>query len=144
MASEPSAFQVVLGQQINNLRASQAGVALSPDGTTIVFLDSIGWSGCNSTLESLPHDLPIVTVAGPLMRGRHSAAILQMMGVTETVAASVDDYLATAARLARSADERHAIGRRIADNKHRVYRDRACVAALEELLERAVRQGTAR
>jgi predicted O-linked N-acetylglucosamine transferase (SPINDLY family) len=121
---------------LSRLSAGQFVAAL---GLCDVFLDSIGWSGCNSTLESLPHDLPIVTVAGSLMRGRHSAAILQMMGVTETVAASVDDYVTIAARLARDADERRAISRRIADSKHRVYRDRACIAALEELLERAVR-----
>ena len=62
-------------------------------GQCDVFLDSIGWSGCNSALESLPHNLPIVTMPGALMRGRHSAAILQMMGVTETIAATVDDYV---------------------------------------------------
>ena len=33
------------------------------------------------------------------MRGRHSAAILRMMGVTETVATTIDEYVAIAARL---------------------------------------------
>ena len=50
-----------------------------------IILDSIGWSGCNSTFESLHHHLPIVTMAGAFMRGRHTMAILQMMGVTETI-----------------------------------------------------------
>jgi predicted O-linked N-acetylglucosamine transferase (SPINDLY family) len=36
-------------------------------GQCDVVLDSIGWSGCNSTLESLVHDLPIVTMTGDLM-----------------------------------------------------------------------------
>src|SRR5262249_104830 len=35
-------------------------------GQADVFLDSIGWSGCNSTLESLAHNLPIVTTPGTL------------------------------------------------------------------------------
>jgi predicted O-linked N-acetylglucosamine transferase (SPINDLY family) len=111
-------------------------------GQCDIFLDSIAWSGCNSTLESLPHNLPIITVAGPLMRGRHSMAILRMMGVTETIAQTVDEYIAMAARLARDKAERKALGQRIADNKHRVYRDRACVTALEDLLDRSAR-GTA-
>src|SRR5262249_10188766 len=34
-----------------------------------IVLDSIGWSGCNSTLECLEYDLPIVTMVGALMRG---------------------------------------------------------------------------
>src|SRR5262249_23584230 len=50
-------------------------------GQCDIVLDSIGWSGCNSTLESLHHDLPIVTMTGSLMRGRHSMAILKMMGI---------------------------------------------------------------
>ena len=55
-------------------------------GLCDIILDSIGWSGANTTLESLAHGLPIVTLPGPLMRGRHTMAILKMMGVTETIA----------------------------------------------------------
>ena len=65
-----------------------------------VFLDSIGWSGCNTTLESTAHDLPIVTLPTPLMRGRHTLAILRQMGITETIADTVDDYIEIAVRLA--------------------------------------------
>jgi protein O-GlcNAc transferase len=74
------------------------------------------------------------------MRGRHSAAILQMMGVMETIAESYDDYVSIAARLANDRHERLALSRRIADRKHRLYRDRACISALEEFLDRAARQ----
>jgi predicted O-linked N-acetylglucosamine transferase (SPINDLY family) len=108
-------------------------------GQCDVFLDSIGWSGCNSALESLSQNLPIVTVAGPMMRGRHSAAILRMMGITETIAQSVEEYVFIAARLASNLAERQALSTRIKDNQHKVYRDRACVSALEDFLERAVR-----
>ena len=66
-------------------RMSQ-GKFVAAAGLADIFLDSIGWSACNSALESLAHDLPIVTYAGPMMRGRHSAAILDMLGVPETIA----------------------------------------------------------
>jgi predicted O-linked N-acetylglucosamine transferase (SPINDLY family) len=105
-------------------------------GQCDVYLDSIGWSGCNSTLESLPHDLPIVTMPGPLMRGRHGLAILTMMDVTETIAESIDDYVSIAARLARDPPWRDSVRTRIAANKHRVYRDTSCIQALEAFLER--------
>jgi protein O-GlcNAc transferase len=108
-------------------------------GLSDVFLDSIDWSGCNSALESLPHSLPIITVPGAFMRGRHSAAILQMMGVTDTIAKDVDDYVAIAVRLANDPAERRAISAGIKDNMHKVYRDRACISALEDFLDRAVR-----
>ena len=108
-------------------------------GLSDIFLDSIGWSGCNSALESLPQNLPIVTMPGAFMRGRHSAAILQMMGVTDTIAATVDDYVAIAARLANNPAERQALRERMKASAHKVYRDHACITALEDFLERAVR-----
>ncbi|MBI3704999.1 MAG: glycosyl transferase family 2, partial [Rhizobiales bacterium] len=109
-------------------------------GLCDVFLDSIGWSGCNSALESLPHGLPIVTTPGEMMRGRHSAAILAMMGVTDTIAATIGDYVATAARLANDPAQRQALRARMKAAEPKVYRDRASIAALEDFLDRAARQ----
>jgi predicted O-linked N-acetylglucosamine transferase (SPINDLY family) len=108
-------------------------------GLSDVFLDSIGWSGCNSALECLPQALPIVTFEGTTMRGRHSAAILRMIGVEETIATTVDDYVAIATRLGKDTQLRRAISTRMAENRHKIYRDRAPVTALEDFLEKAVR-----
>ena len=108
-------------------------------GRCDVVLDSIGWSGCNSTLEGLAHDTPVVTMPGSLMRGRHTTAILKMMGVTETIAETVDDYVAIAARLGRDGPWRRTVSQRISENKHRVYRNSAVTAALEEFLCRVAR-----
>jgi predicted O-linked N-acetylglucosamine transferase (SPINDLY family) len=108
-------------------------------GACDVILDSIGWSGCNSTLESLPHGLPVVTMPGPFMRGRHTAAILTMMGVTDTIAATLDDYVAIAVRLAKDAQWRADLKARISQNTQSVYRDTACISALEDFLDRVGR-----
>ena len=108
-------------------------------GLSDVFLDSIGWSGCNSALECLTQALPIVTFEGSTMRGRHSAAILRMMGTAETIAATIDDYVAIAARLGQDRQFRHAMSSRMNENRHKIYRDRAPVTALENFLESAVR-----
>ena len=103
-------------------------------GACDAVLDSIGWSGCNSVLESLVHDLPIVTVSGSLMRGRHATAILTMMDVRDTVTTNIDGYVAVAVRIARDAGWRSSLRSKIARNKHRLYRDSTCIAALENLL----------
>ena len=78
-------------------------------GLSDVFLDSIGWSGCNSALECLTRALPIVTFEGATMRGRHSAAIPRMIGVEDTIATTVDDYVAIARASVRthSSDARY-------------------------------------
>jgi protein O-GlcNAc transferase len=111
-------------------------------GACDIFLDSIGWSGFNSTSESLVHNLPIVTFRGALMRGRHSTAILNRIGVGETVADSIDEYVSIATRLATNSGERGRISLEIDRNKHRAYRDRDCIARLEDFIENAVRGDT--
>ena len=103
-------------------------------GQCDIVLDSIGWSGGLTTLESLVHGLPIVTLPGPLMRGRHTSAMLDLMGLPETVADSLDGYVAIASRLARDAGWRAATARQVAERRHRLYRDRSAIAALEEFL----------
>jgi protein O-GlcNAc transferase len=108
-------------------------------GQCDVVLDSIGWSGGNTTLEGLAQDTPIVTLAASLMRGRHTMAILQRMGVTETIGDTIDDYVAIAARLGREPEWRTAIRQKISANKHQVYRDSAAIAALEDFFCRAAR-----
>lgn len=109
-------------------------------GCCDVALDSVGWSGCNSSLECLQHDLPVVTMPGALMRGRHTAALFEMMRVTETVARTIEDYVSIAVRLGRDAAWRGAVSRKIAENKHRIYRDRTCIAALEDFLDTQARR----
>jgi protein O-GlcNAc transferase len=109
-------------------------------GLCDIALDSIGWSGGNSTLESLAHDVPIVTVTDALMRSRHSAAILRMMGITDTIAETVDEYVEIAVRLATDVAWRHAIRDRIGAQKNRVYRDSESIAALQAFLDGVARQ----
>jgi predicted O-linked N-acetylglucosamine transferase (SPINDLY family) len=118
---------------------------LAPDrfaaaiGHCDVVLDSIGWSGCNSVLESLVHNRPIVTLAGDMMRGRHTAAILNRMEIREMIAATVDEYVALAVSLGRDPAKRAELSARIKSHQHRVYRDRSCIEALEAFLDGAVR-----
>jgi protein O-GlcNAc transferase len=103
-----------------------------------VGLDTIGWSGCNTTLETLACDVPVVTSPGSSTRARHASAFLTMMGVTETIAKTSDDYVEIAVRLGHDAAWRRTISEKIAITKPRCYRDRECVTALEEFLERGV------
>lgn len=105
-----------------------------------IYLDTIGWSGCNSTLEAIACNLPVVTLPGGFMRGRHSAAILSMMGMTETIASSIDEYVDIAGKLWSDEGWRRHLSATMANKKHLIYRDRTCITALENFLERAVRE----
>jgi protein O-GlcNAc transferase len=103
-----------------------------------VFLDSIGWSGCNSTLEAMACNLPIATMPGQLMRGRHTHAILKMMGYHETEAKDIDEYVAIASRLGNDPEWRKHASEEISRRKHLAYHDTACIRGLEEFLKTAV------
>ncbi|MGL5879778.1 MAG: hypothetical protein ACRC2V_18640, partial [Xenococcaceae cyanobacterium] len=107
-----------------------AGMCANAD----VFLDAIGWSGCNTVLESLSCNLPIVTLPGKLMRGRHALAILEMMGVTETIAANKDEYVQIAIRLGSDLGYRQYLARRLDLNKYKLYYDRELIYAIENFL----------
>jgi predicted O-linked N-acetylglucosamine transferase (SPINDLY family) len=96
-----------------------------------VALDAVSWSGGNSTLEAVGYGLPVVAYAGAFMRSRHSAAILQRLGVTDTIAHTEADYIEIAARLGLQSGWRDSISERLYDGHHRLYDDRECVVALE-------------
>ena len=102
-----------------------------------VFLDSIGWSGCNSTLEAVACDLPVVTTPSALMRGRHSAAILACMGLADRIAMDVEAYIEHAVRLA-DVRERAAFVAALRVGRPRVFGDVAPVRALEDFIARVV------
>lgn len=107
---------------------------LAAVGSADVILDTPGWSGGRSTLDCLTQDVPIVTLPGRFMRGRHTAAILRRIGCETTIARSREDYVTIAVRLARDPAWRAQISRRIAENKSRAFRDAEYMEALQTFL----------
>jgi predicted O-linked N-acetylglucosamine transferase (SPINDLY family) len=105
-----------------------------------IYLDSIGWSGCNSTFEAIACDLPIVTLPGELMRGRHSSAMLTTIGLTENIASNLDEYVSLAVKLGQDSEWRKYISNKISKSKHLAYCDRTCITALEEFFEHVVKE----
>jgi protein O-GlcNAc transferase len=109
-------------------------------GLADVILDTPGWSGGRSTLDCLSQNPVIVTCPGPLMRGRHTAAILRKIGCEATIAGSLDEYVAIAARLGLDTAWRAQVRAIVAHGKHRVFQDTGTIRALENFLNRAVMQ----
>jgi predicted O-linked N-acetylglucosamine transferase (SPINDLY family) len=105
-----------------------------------VFLDPIGWSGCNSALEAIACNLPVVTYPGEFMRSREGLAILSMLKMQETIASSVDEYIKLAIKLGKDSAWRKQISKKIATQKHLIYHDKKCITALEDFLEKVVKE----
>ncbi len=103
-----------------------------------VFLDTPGWSGGNTTLEALACDLPVVTCPGPFMRGRHSAAFLNVLGLPETIAPDEPAYIELAVRLGLDPQWRAALRQKIQANSSKLFNDQTSVIALEAFYRQAV------
>ncbi|HEY1719837.1 MAG TPA: radical SAM protein [Magnetospirillaceae bacterium] len=103
-----------------------------------IYLDSLSWSGGNTTLEAATCGLPIITLPGTFMRGRHSAAILRQMGLDQYIAANEQAYLDLAVRLGTDTTARHEAAGLVAANREKLFRDLKPVRALEQFLIQAV------
>ncbi|MGA7938156.1 MAG: tetratricopeptide repeat protein, partial [Kovacikia sp.] len=104
-----------------------------------VFLDSFHWSGGHTTLEAIACNLPVVTLPGEIMRGRHSYAILNRLGMTDTIASTQAAYIEIAVRLGSDRAWRNAIIQRMIHHSPDLYDDKTCVIALEKFYERVVK-----
>jgi protein O-GlcNAc transferase len=98
-------------------------------------LDTLRWSGGNTSLDAIACGLPVVTLPGRFMRARQSAAMLTLAAVPELVARDEDDYVRIAARLANEPDWASLVAQRMVAGQSRVFDDAAPVAALASWLD---------
>jgi len=101
-----------------------------------VVLDTLHWSGGNTSLDALSVGTPIVTLPGRFMRGRQSMAMLSRLGVAELIAGDRQSYVAKALQVAAEPDYRRALTQRILGNHGELYERIEPIRALEEHLER--------
>jgi CRISPR-associated protein Csy1 len=109
-----------------------------------VMLDTLLWSGGNTTLDALASGLPVVTLPGELMRGRQSQAMLKTLGLDELIATDVESYVEKAVSLGQDRDRRMSVSERIVANRHALYEREEPIRALEAFFERAVKDAAAR
>jgi CRISPR-associated protein Csy1 len=98
-------------------------------------LDTLHWSGGNTTLDALACELPIVTLPGAYMRGRQSAGMVELVGVPELVARDRDDYLAIAARLIADGAWRREVAARIRAGRANLFNVPNAIEELQTLLQ---------
>ena len=109
-------------------------------GLSDIYLDTLTWSGGNTTLQALAWPIPVVTCPNKFMRGRHSYGILQTLGVTETIAHNEAEYIEIASELGLNPQWRSSVIEKMKARNHRLYNDLQCVQAVESFFEYAYQQ----
>jgi predicted O-linked N-acetylglucosamine transferase (SPINDLY family) len=106
-------------QFVPRLSAAQyRGMSAAAD----VVLDTLHYSGgANSTYDTLAAGTPLVTLPGPFHRGRYTAAVCRLLGLGECIAATPEDYVRIAVRLASEPDFRAPIRRAIAERRDQLF-----------------------
>lgn len=99
-------------------------------------LDTVHWSGGNTSLDALSAGAPVVTLPGAFMRGRQSKAMLEILGVPELIAEDSENYVAIALRLAAEPQFKEAVRQRILANRGELFDRSEPIHALALHLER--------
>ena len=99
-----------------------------------VVLDTVRWSGGNTSLDAIAAGTPVVTLPGRFMRGRQTAAMLRAMGLEALVASSPADYVRIALEAARDRDRNASLREAIARERGVLFDRPEPVAAFAESL----------
>lgn len=98
-----------------------------------LILDTVEWSGGNTTVQALAVGTPMVTLPGKFMRGRHSLAFHKIAGADPLIATDPQDYV----RIAADRDLQRESMKNV--DASRLFNDPAPCIALNEFLWKACR-----
>lgn len=101
-----------------------------------LFLDTIGFSGFNTAMQAINHDLPVITVEGSRMRGRLASAILNKIDMSELICQNQEEYINKVVDLIQNRPFIKLIKERIGAKKHLLFDDLRPIRALEDCLVR--------
>jgi protein O-GlcNAc transferase len=103
-----------------------------------VNLDSIGFAGGMTTTRSLAMNCPVITIRGEFMRGRLCSSMLEMIGLTELIADSLDQYIELACNIGLDQRLRSSIVEKIKANKYKLFDDKQSAVHLDNFLKSRV------
>lgn len=103
-----------------------------------IVLDSIGYGGWTTILDSLAHNKPIVAMPGEFMRGRFASEALRIMDSEEAVASNTSEFVEIASRLGNDLKWRSEMSDRIKNKKHLVYGNPGDLEGLKSIIRGGV------
>jgi len=122
-------------QQFKFLPRVSRGDFLGVMRVSDVMIDTLHWSGGNTTLDALAAGLPVVTLEGRFMRGRQTAAMLRILGIEELIAGDQQQYVTLALRVGNDKAYRAELSARIRGGSSQLFDREEPVAALARIFE---------
>ena len=86
-----------------------------------VLLDSLYFSGGNTSYEGLAMGTPIITLPGKFIRGRFTLGCYRTMGMDDGIAQTRDEFWRKAISIAGDPDRRRDLSQRILDNGEKLF-----------------------
>lgn len=103
-----------------------------------VYVDSIGWTGGITTMRAIGVDLPVVTIPGEFMRGRHSYAMLKAIDYDELITDSLDEFLALCVKLGQDRKYHESVVENLRAKKHKLFYDKEPIEYLDRFFKAEV------
>ncbi|MBC8166826.1 MAG: hypothetical protein H7Y20_13275, partial [Bryobacteraceae bacterium] len=105
-----------------------------------VMLDTHPFSGGNTNYEAFAFATPIVTLPGDYMRGRVTAGQYKMMGFTDLIASSKEDYIEKALQVGTDRDYQMYKRHQISACHHHLYEDITATNEIAAFFESACQE----
>ena len=86
-----------------------------------IILDTVGWSGGNTSMEALYLNKPIVTLIGNNLRANHTVAMLKQIDLDMLIARDYKEYISIANKLMENNEFFNFIVNKIINNKHLIF-----------------------
>jgi predicted O-linked N-acetylglucosamine transferase (SPINDLY family) len=122
------------GETLEFLPILPHGAYLDTLASADVILDTPGFSGGNSSFDAIAVNAPIVTQRGAMLRGRQTAAMLDIVGLPEYSCVADDDYVQQAISVASSKARQMVLRDRMKSGGDALFSDAGAVPALENAL----------
>lgn len=87
-----------------------------------IVMDTVGWSGGNTSIEAIYLDKPIITLEANTLRGNHTSAILKQINLEILIAKNYSEYLALAKKINDDENFYNFVVEKIKTNKKFLFR----------------------
>ena len=87
-----------------------------------IVMDTVGWSGGNTSIEAIYLNKPIITLEGNTLRGNHTSAILKQINLEILIAKNYSEYLALAKKINDDENFYNFVVEKIKTNKKFLFR----------------------